>query len=172
MNVNGFVLAGGRSTRMSRDKALLHWHGRTLLDHMIGLLSLAADRVQVVGRDTIPDRIPNRGPLGGIATALEMTETDANLVVAVDLPLLTPDFLKHLRLRIEESTRPIVACKLESTFPLCLGLRKRLLPAVEQCLAAGKLSLHNIIESSDPELISWPDTTIFKNINTPADLGI
>ena len=171
MNVNGFVLAGGKSTRMGRDKAALPWHGRTLLDHMIGLLSAAADLVRVVGRGELPDRVPNRGPLGGMATALEVSETDANLVVGVDLPLLTPEFLQYLRLRTEESTRPIVACKLESNFPLCLGLRKSLLPAIEQRLASGKLSIHTLIETSGAELFSWPDAAIFKNINTPADLA-
>ncbi len=170
MNVNGFVLAGGQSTRMGRDKAKLPWRGQSLLDHMIRLLATAVDHVQVAGRDALPDRIPNRGPLGGIATALENSNSDANLLVAVDLPLLTTEFLKYLRLRTEESAHPIVACKLGSSFPLCLGLKKDLLPTIEQRLAAGKLSVHALIEAVDSELLSWPDPAIFKNINTPADL--
>src|SRR5688572_11349828 len=121
MHLTGFVLAGGKSTRMGRDKALLDWHGRTLLEHMVQLLSVAADQVQVVGRDPLPDRLPDCGPLSGIATALEASDTDANLVVAVDLPLLTVDFLKHLKSRVESSNHPIVACKVGAYHPLCLG---------------------------------------------------
>ena len=89
MSVNGFILAGGKSTRMRRDKALLDWHGRPLLVHMIDLLQAATDDVQVVGRDRLPDRLPGRGPLSGIATALALTSSDANLILAVALPLLT-----------------------------------------------------------------------------------
>ena len=167
--MTGFVLAGGKSTRMGRDKSLLDWHGRTLLEHMVGLLSTATDRVQVVGRDPLPDRLRGLGPLSGIATALETSETDANLVVAVDLPLLTQDFLKYLRLQTERSNHAIVTCKIGSEFPLCLGVRRSLLPEVQRRLRANQLSVHGLIEDSDAGLIDWPDPSIFRNINTPAD---
>src|SRR5712691_2702186 len=117
MPMNGFVLAGGKSTRMRRDKALLDWHGRPLLLHMVDLLRSATDDVQVVGRDRLPDRLPGRGPLSGIATALAITSSDANLMLAVDLPLLTKDFLIYLRSQIERSSRPLFVCKIESHFP-------------------------------------------------------
>lgn len=169
MKVNGFILAGGKSARMHQDKALLDWHGRTLLEHMVGLLSAAADQVQVAGRDLLPDRLPSRGPLSGIATALEASNTEANLVVAVDLPLLTREFLKYLRSQAEKSSHDVLACRIGSDFPLCLGLRRRLLPEVQRRLAANQLSVRAMIESCDPELLSWPDISIFRNINTAED---
>ena len=49
--ISGFILAGGQSTRMGRDKALLDWHGTPLLNHMIGLLEQATDDVKVVGSE-------------------------------------------------------------------------------------------------------------------------
>lgn len=164
--LNGFVLAGGKSTRMGRDKALLDWRGRTLIEHMVELLSVAADQVHVVGREPLPDRLPGLGPLSGIATALEASETDANLVVAVDLPLLTKDFLKHLKSRIESSTHPILACKVGSYFPLCVGIRKILLPEIQRRLAANELSVRALLENCDPEIVAWPDLSIFRNVNT------
>ena len=170
MRMTGFVLAGGKSTRMGRDKALLDWHGRTLLEHMIDLLSVVTDGVHVVGRDPLPDRLPGRGPLSGIATALETSPTDANIVVAVDLPLLTQEFLKYLRAKLEISRHSLLACKMESGFPLCLGLRRGLLPQIQQRLAAGELGIRRFIETSDAEILSWPDASIFKNLNTPEDL--
>jgi molybdopterin-guanine dinucleotide biosynthesis protein A len=169
MRLTGFVLAGGKSTRMGRDKALLYWRGRTLLEHMIDLLSTVADSVHVVGRDPLPDRLPEHGPLSGIATALEASETDANLVAAVDLPLLTKDFLKHLRSRIEDSHHAILASKLGSYFPLCLGVRKGLLPDIQMRLSANQLSVRALIENSDAEIVTWPDPAIFRNINTPEE---
>src|SRR5713226_697505 len=93
--ITGCVLAGGKSTRMGQDKALLDWHGQTLLNHMVDLLRNVADPVHVAGRDELPDQLPGLGPLSGIATALEASSTDANLIVAVDLPHLTRNFLKY-----------------------------------------------------------------------------
>jgi molybdopterin-guanine dinucleotide biosynthesis protein A len=177
MTVNGFVLAGGKSTRMGRDKAGLEWHGSTLLEHMIELLLGATDAAHVVGRDPLPDRLPGLGPLSGIATALEFSSTDANLIIAVDLPHLTKDFLKYLRYRLENSSHPLVACKIESSFPLCLGIWRPMLPEIQRRLAARQLSVRGMIEATGTEIISEGelqemgfDRLMFKNINTPADL--
>src|SRR5947209_4054235 len=145
MAVGGFVLAGGKSTRMGRDKALLDWHGKTLLDHMVDLLRNVADPVHVVGRDPLTDQLPGLGPLSGIATALEASSTDANLIVAVDLPHLTRDFLKYLRSRLENSSHALLACKIGSDFPLCLGLWRPMLPEIKRHLWAGKLSCSRMI---------------------------
>jgi molybdenum cofactor guanylyltransferase len=168
-NVNGFILAGGRSSRMGRDKALLDWHGRTLLAHMVDLLQAATDQVQVVGRDRLPDRLPGLGPLSGIATALANSSSEVNLIVAVDLPLLTKDFLIFLRSRAENSKCPVLACKIESHFPLCLGIRRSLLPEIEKRLSEGHLSVYRFIEDSGAEIISGLEPSLFRNINTPED---
>jgi molybdopterin-guanine dinucleotide biosynthesis protein A len=169
MHLTGFVLAGGKSSRMGRDKALLDWHGRTLLEHMVDLLSAVANPVQIVGRDPLPDRVPGSGPLSGIATALEISQTDANVVVAVDLPLLTNDFLKYLRSRMETSRHAILASKIGSYFPLCLGVRKSALPQIQTRLSANDLSVRGLIEASGAEILEWPDASIFRNINTPEE---
>ena len=161
---------------MGRDKALLDWNGRTLLDHMVHLAQAVADPVHVVGRAPLPDRLPGLGPLSGIATGLEMTFTDANLFLAVDLPLLTNDFLNYLRMRLEASSQPILACKIESGYPLCLGVWRPMLPEINRCLGARQLSVRGLIETSKAEIISEAellqqgfDPSMFKNLNTPAD---
>jgi molybdenum cofactor guanylyltransferase len=176
MNLTGFVLAGGKSTRMGRDKALLNWHGQTLLDHMVALLRSVADPVHVVGRDLLPDRMPDLGPLSGIATGLETSSTDANLFVAVDLPLLTQDFLKYVHSRIEHSSHPVLVCKIGSEFPLCLGIWRPILPEIKRRLSAGVLSVRAMLESGYTEVIPEAqlaeldfDISMFRNINTEDD---
>ena len=173
---SGFILAGGLSKRMGRDKALLDWHGTPLLRHMTALLQHATDDVKVVGRDHFPDRLPGLGPLSGIETALTVTSTDNNVIVAVDLPLLTKDFLIFLRRAAELSTRPLFACKIGSHFPLCLTIRRRLLPEIKSRLSRGDLSIRGFIEASDAEVISESQldelgfhAAIFRNLNTPED---
>jgi len=173
---SGFILAGGRSKRMGRDKALLDWHGMPLLNHMTALLQRATDDVKVVGRDHFPDRLPGLGPLTGIETALTVTSTDNNLIVAVDLPLLTADFLIFLRQAAEHSKSPLLACKIRSHFPLCFAIRRRLLPDVQRRLSKGDLSIRGLIEASDAEIVSESklcklgfEPAIFRNLNTPED---
>ncbi len=106
----GFVLAGGRSSRMGRDKALLPLDGRTLIDRVAGLVQRAAGNVTLIapegrymGYPVIPDLIANQGPLGGLYTALSATKASWNLLVACDMPGVTLEFLENLfaRRRIE-----------------------------------------------------------------------
>jgi molybdopterin-guanine dinucleotide biosynthesis protein A len=178
-DVTGFVLAGGKSSRMGRDKALLDWHGVTLLEHMMNLLRTVTDPVLVVGRDQLCDRLPGLGPLSGIATGLEHSATDANLFLAVDLPHLTEGFLKYLRSRLKNSTFPLLACKIGADYPLCLGIWRPMLPEIQKHLTAGQRSVRRLIETAAAEIISEAeivtagfDVGIFRNINTPEDYGL
>jgi molybdopterin-guanine dinucleotide biosynthesis protein A len=96
----GIVLAGGRSRRMGRDKALLPWGQGTLLDRMIAVLATAgATRVLVSGDRPayggIGDVVPDRGPVGGLHAVLRHVEGPV-LVVPVDLPRLRPERVEAL----------------------------------------------------------------------------
>lgn len=101
-SIDGIVLAGGLSSRMGRDKALLPWQGRTLLEHMRGLLLQAgAKRVWVSGDypafGGIPDQVARCGPLGGLYSVATHMPDGPAWVVPVDTPLLPPRLLQQLR---------------------------------------------------------------------------
>ena len=174
--VTGFVLAGGESSRMGRDKAALKWKGQSLLHQMTGLLKAVCDSVHVVGRADLPDHHPGLGPIGGIATALHATTTAHNLVVAVDLPLLTMDFLKYFTVRYTQSNRHLCACKIESGFPLCLGIDQSLTPSIDDYLKGRERSVHGFMRETAGEIITAAElieagfsTEMFFNLNTEAD---
>ncbi|PJL73268.1 molybdenum cofactor guanylyltransferase [Stenotrophomonas maltophilia] len=122
MSINGIVLAGGLSSRMGRDKAMLPWQGRTLLEHMHGVLKQAgAGRVWVSGDypafGGIPDRVARCGPLGGLySVAMQMPDGPA-WVVPVDTPRVSPALLQ--RLRLSEDT----ACTVFDDEPLPMWLQ-------------------------------------------------
>jgi len=100
--IGGLILAGGLSSRMGRDKAMLTVDGETLLDRTMRILREAgAQRVDVSGARPggIPDRYAQAGPLGGIASAVSVLPDGAWLIVPVDMPRLHPGVLL-----------PLVAC--------------------------------------------------------------
>ncbi len=111
MIAGGVVLAGGRSSRMGTSKALLEWHGSTLLRRVVGLVQRGVDGPVVVvaaadqelpplpaAVDVVHDARPGRGPLAGIAVGLTFLgdQVDAAFVCATDMPLLTPSLVRRI----------------------------------------------------------------------------
>src|ERR1043166_3117140 len=95
-DLTAFILAGGHSRRMGRDKAFLQLGGRTMLDRAIELANTVAPIGRIVAPQekfltiarTIEDVFLDCGPLGGIHAALTCTTTELNLVLAVDSPFV------------------------------------------------------------------------------------
>jgi molybdopterin-guanine dinucleotide biosynthesis protein A len=102
----GIILAGGRSSRMGADKALLEIDGETMLMRTSRVVSAVVSEVLIVGRTTlppeldgtsaIPDGYGEAGPLGGIATGLAHLGVEQALVVACDQPYVQADLLRLL----------------------------------------------------------------------------
>jgi len=115
MAIAAAVLAGGRSSRMGRDKALIQLEpsGPTLLELVLDRVALVADQRFIVATDrpryggfgvpVEPDHFPDAAALGGIATALEVVDGARCLVVPCDLPFLNGPLLTHLAKRAESA---------------------------------------------------------------------
>ena len=104
---NAAILAGGRARRLGgRDKSQLRVEGRTILERQLTALTGCVDRVLLVGYRgeppfeggfvTIEDRVPDRGPLGGLDAALARSGEAAVLLLACDMPFVTAPLLAHL----------------------------------------------------------------------------
>ncbi len=144
--VTGAVLAGGRSTRLGRDKALLTLDGEPLLARAVRLLREVCDTVLVIGppeRAAVvpgvpvhPDERPGCGPLGGIATALRAMSGDRLLAVATDMPFLRPALLRYL---LSASIGyDVTVPKVEGrTHQLCAVYSRACLPLIDAQLARG-----------------------------------
>src|SRR5262245_36649817 len=107
MNFSAVILAGGRSRRMGRDKAWLEVEGQPLLVRQVRIVrALNPAEIFISGRagenysalncPVLLDREPGFGPLGGIERALQTAGSPLVLVLAVDLPYMTTDFLRKL----------------------------------------------------------------------------
>ena len=185
-DIAGFILAGGESSRMGRDKALLEMAGESMIVRTARLVKSVAGSATVVGSleiyqrfrlRTIRDDWPGAGPLGGIATALRASEAAWNLVAACDLPHLTQEWLVFLVERARRSKAEAVVPRNErGAEPLCAMYNKSCEAAIWLALDRGVRKVtdglaHLKVEYLEPG--EWkvfdPDGLLFKNMNSAQD---
>ena len=176
----GFVLVGGASSRMGRDKAWLAYRGRTLVEHVASEVLAAAGsatlvgparRYGVLGYPIIPDRIPGCGPLGGIHAALCATRADWNLVVACDMPRLDRAFLAALLEEAEGSAGECLVPRsgLGQPEPLCAAWHRSALAGIGKALEEGVRKMTDALARF--RTVYWPVSQVrsFANANTPQE---
>jgi molybdopterin-guanine dinucleotide biosynthesis protein A len=181
-----FILAGGESARMGRDKALLEFGGLPLILRIAELLrSVAAqptviappEKFRAFGLPAIADDNPGFGPLGGIATALRATNEEWNLIVGCDLPFLTREWLAYLIQRATLSNADVVLPHSDSgAEPLCAVYRKRCWPSITAALRRGTRKITDSLAELPIENVPFEevkpfdsDRLLFKNMNSPSD---
>ncbi|MEW5771910.1 MAG: molybdenum cofactor guanylyltransferase [Thermodesulfobacteriota bacterium] len=185
--LTGLVLAGGRSTRLGRDKVELPVHGQSLLARTVALAARFCGRVVVSGRNPadlgldlpwLPDDVPGQGPLGGILTGLTRLGGPL-LVLACDLPLLDADTVA--RLVEHRAVRPpgtVVTTFLQAATgfiePLVAVYEAASREHLAAALEAGERKLARALPEAGRHLIPYgPEQAhAFFNINYPADLAI
>lgn len=185
MHMTVAILAGGQSRRLGTDKAVVEFGGMTLLERAARTALAAGLPVLVAGRscpdiwplptvDFVPDAIPNRGPLGGLQAALFHAACPV-LALACDMPLLTPDALRWLSTQsaAHSGEHGLAVLNNAQWEPLFSVYTPTCLPLVETRLAAGRLSLHGLIEAGNFGRADAPEwvTTQLVNINTPEELA-
>jgi molybdopterin-guanine dinucleotide biosynthesis protein A len=185
-SVHAFVLAGGQSRRMGRDKALLEIGGRTMLERACALVREVAAESYIVGVPqlhhvegftTIPDEAPGLGPLGGIVTALARSNREWNLVLACDMPYVTTEWLEYLESRAARSAaHAVLPVSPKGPEPLCAMYRITALEEIRRAIGNGVLKVTRALEELSVEWLprnDWEgfdaDGCLFKNMNMPAD---
>jgi molybdenum cofactor guanylyltransferase len=198
--VSAFVLAGGQSRRMGRDKAQLTLAGQPLIVHSLSALRAAGLAPEIAGARSdlsrfapvIPDHSPDLGPLSGICAALESTTAPYSVFVPVDLPLLPTSLISYLLHHAQITSAAVTVpsiCGVANTFPVVLDrsvfptLKSELASGRGGCLAAFHAAagvLNQPISAIPVELLAQschaahpfgiPVALWFLNVNTPADL--
>ena len=169
----GYVLTGGASSRMGRDKGMLPYRGGTLVEAVARAVKDAAGSAVLVGHPesnpgAIPDLYPGQGPLGGILTALHHTRAEWNLIVACDMPELDGPMLRGLLERAEreevDALLPVGPSGLPE--PLCAVYRLRVREALDAAFARG---VRKIKAALGDRMRTAPVHWEFHNVNTPED---
>jgi len=182
--VTGVVLAGGKSSRLGRDKALLRVGERSLLEIVAQAVVDALGSAWVVGRAEPPDwhisqvtfhpdDQPEQGPMGGLATALRATGSSV-LLTGCDMPALRAETLRWLVKtdRAIAARDGMIALCGERPEPLFSIYRQTTLRAVERCLTVRRYSLLNVIDAGEFGRARVPAELEphLTNINEPGDL--
>lgn len=182
------IQAGGESSRMGHDKALVPLAGRPMIEHVLTrvtglgdetlITTNSPDALEYLDVPLAEDEEPGAGALPGLRTALRAARGDNVLILACDMP-----FVNRLLLEYQLSLAPkvdVVVPRWEDTYQTMHAVyaRKKVLAAVEQALEAGNqrmISFYPEVEvySVSPEEISEydPKGRSFFNVNTPEDLA-
>jgi molybdopterin-guanine dinucleotide biosynthesis protein A len=187
VEVTGFILAGGKSTRMGADKAFIEFEGRTLLARALDLARSITPNVRIVGTrekfvkfaPVVEDIFRERGPLGGIHAALRTSKTELNFMLAVDMPFVSETFLHYLigEARTATEATVIVPRSEGRRQPLCAVYHPRFGDVAEQALLAGRNRIDSLFDVVETRVIEEDEldgagfsSPIFRNLNTPEQL--
>ena len=186
-DIEGFILAGGLSSRMGEDKSRLRLCGRTFVEIAAGALASVSSRVSVVGSRpgveshglrVVPDIHEGLGALGGLHAALAACATPWAAVVSCDLPFVTAELFERLA-SVRDKDADAVAPVQEDgrPQPLCaLYAVARCLDATERFIRAGELRPRVLLQEVRTRWVQFDELSdlegsdlFFSNVNTPDD---
>ncbi len=191
LDVTAFILAGGKSTRMGADKAFVtltgpDLGGRTLLAQALELARSVTPNVRIVGdaakfaafAPVVEDVFPGCGPLGGIHAALRDSQTELNLILAVDVPFVSTALLQFLIARARNSAATVTVPQTrEGWQPLCAVYRREFADGAEQALRARRCRIDALFDAARTQSITEQELkaagfslSMFRNLNTPEEL--
>lgn len=178
----GFVLAGGRSSRMGRDKALLELDGETLLERGLRQLREVCAEVAIAGgapelgqfARVIADERGGEGPLAGIIAALAASAAEWNLFCPVDVPFVPRQAWERLVGEASAGGADAVLARVAGQVqPLCGLYRRRLVEPLRAQLESGQRRVTAAVMAAGTvvwvEFAGAGEAQWFRNVNTPED---
>jgi len=181
MPATAIIMAGGESCRMGTDKSMLSIKGQSMIEVIceqirgffdeILISANQEDRFSFLGFKVVPDKVPEQGPLMGIASALEASANEFNFVVACDIPKINLTFVNRMITEAIESRSDIVipVTGKEKYEPLFAIYRKNTLEAINKTLSAGKHKISDVFSLCRIKYIKMESADWFINLNTKAD---
>jgi molybdopterin-guanine dinucleotide biosynthesis protein A len=178
--ITGIILAGGKSSRMGTDKALIDVKGKKLIEYSIAVMKTICHHILISANDpvyeefgfpVIADNFKEIGPIAGLEACLRYSKTKINLVAPCDSPFLKSNLFSEILKNVEgyEATVPIL--KDGKVEPLAGYYSKEALPTIIQQIEKGDYKLQNLLKAINTKYIAITDANCLANINTPQDLG-
>lgn len=179
------ILAGGKSRRMGRDKLMLPYGGKTMLEAAVERFSQAFDRVYIsvasqssypgISAERVVDIFPNCGPMGGLHAALSVCPGEGVFLAAADLPFSSPEAAKKIIALCGASDAAMLVDGRGRCEPTFAYYKKTLLPAAEKLLEDKNYRMTALFDSGSVRKIQYGELgelwseKILDNINFPED---
>ncbi|NJL80545.1 MAG: molybdenum cofactor guanylyltransferase [Richelia sp. RM2_1_2] len=182
------ILAGGKSSRMGTDKALVIYQGKPILQRVYQVAAVCTEQVYVLTpwaeryQNILPSNCqylietqPGRGPMNGLCEGLAQITADWILLLACDLPLLNIEILQswiNKLPQIPTSTLALVPQRSQFWEPMCGFYRKEVKAELDTFLKAGKASFQELLSNIEVEALNIDEKTALMlfNCNYPGDL--
>lgn len=178
-------MAGGKNSRMQKNKAFLELRGRSLVERSLEVLQTVFSEVLIssnqpelfasYGVRVIPDLIRDKGPLGGVYTGLSTAVHEVSFFVACDMPFLQANIIRYLAQYVNEFDVVVPHGK-AGLHPLHAFYRRNCLPFIEDNLKAQRLKIIDLYSDCRVRYVEFPElapfgnlSKIFCNINTPEE---
>jgi len=173
------VFAGGKSSRMGRDKALLPFDGcSTMAEYQYTKLQTIFDEVYISTKDNkfdfdarlILDRYDDSSPMVALASIGEILKNEALFILSVDTPFVNQSTILSMLCRYEESPSDILIAKSPNgNEPLCAIYSPKALQMAKYMLEQNIHRLHSLMQSVDSKSCHFDDSDVFRNLNTMAE---
>ena len=180
-NITAYILCGGQSKRMKTDKGLIVYQNLTFVERIINELKPITNSIYLVtknneyeifGYPLIADIFENKGPVGGIFTALHYSNTEKNLIISCDVPKVTTEIFRKYLIPNYKNSEITFLSDGNSDYPLIGIYSKNSIKDFETAIKNNHLKLLQLIETLDYNRIKIDDAdrTVLLNVNTKADL--
>ena len=173
--MTAIIFAGGKSSRMGQDKALLPFAGyNTLSEFQYNKLTSLFNKVYISSKEdkfdfetaVITDLYEESSPLVGIISLFETLEEDELFILSVDAPFVNEEVIEKL-LNNEEKFDAVIAKSPSGAQPLCGIYRRSILPLAQKNLEEDDHKLNNLLKEAHTQFVSFDDDTPFINLNHP-----
>lgn len=177
--LSGVVLAGGKSSRMGRDKAFITVRGRTLLQRQVDKLRAAGiEDIMISDRESeklgryVPDIYPDFGPLGGLHACLKSAKGDACVVISVDTPMVPTFALNLLIGAFQGSGCDAAVIENDGIVQPLIGVYSvSVLPAIEEMIQSGDGDMMDLLKKIKTVQVPFMgDERLLEGCDTPEEL--
>jgi molybdenum cofactor guanylyltransferase len=175
------ILCGGKSSRMQSEKGLVLFQGKPFIEHIIKAALPISNDIQLVTNTSdydylsykkIKDIELDKGPVGGIYSALVHSDSENNLILSCDIPLISTELLSDLITKHTADFEVSVFSEANKIHPLIGIYSKKIIPILKKAIDENDLKMMRLLEKVNHQIIevAGERSKQFKNVNSLAEL--
>ncbi|EJF99376.1 molybdenum cofactor guanylyltransferase [Flavobacterium sp. F52] len=177
-----FILCGGKSSRMQSEKGLVLFQEKPFIEHIIQAILPITNHIKLIttskeydylNYEKIADLVEDKGPLGGIYTALSHSETEFNLILSCDIPLISTELLQELISKHTSEAGITVFASESKTHPLIGIYSKNIASVIKEAIDSDELKVMDLLAKLPHQIINIEESENFHltNINSADELN-